>query len=68
VAGVSAVLFDQVAQQAAQACVLSPSRGDVDELIEAALFQCRVEPHAGPFDRVLPERVELFRSVVGGPT
>jgi len=63
---VSAVLLDQIAQQAAQARVLSLSRGDVDELVEPALFQRRVEPHAGPFDRVFPRRVELFGGVGGG--
>ena len=61
--GVAAVLLDQIAQQSAQARMLSLGRGDVDELIESALRQGRIEPRPRPFDRGLPERVELFRRV-----
>jgi hypothetical protein len=46
VSGVTAVLLDQVAEQAAQTCMLSFGRGDVDELIEPASRHGRVQPRA----------------------
>ena len=58
--GVPAVLLDQVAQEPAQAGMLAVRPGDVDELVESAVGQGCVEPGAGPFDGVVPERVELF--------
>ena len=66
VSGVPAVLFDQVADHAAQAGVLNPRRRGVDELVEAAVGQSGVEPGAGPGDGAVLQRVELFGRVVGG--
>ena len=64
--GVPAVLLDQVADESAQARVATVGPRDVDELVEPAVGQGRVEPRAGPLDRAVPERVELFGRVVGG--
>jgi len=44
VPGVPAILLDQVAEQPAQAGMASVGPGDVDELVEAAVGQDRVEP------------------------
>ena len=41
-------------------------RRGVDELVEPAVGQGRVEPGAGPLDGAVPERVELLGGVVGG--
>ncbi len=58
--GMPAVLLDQVAQQAAQARVLTVVTGDMDKLVEPTVGQRGIEAGAGPFDRVVPERIELF--------
>ena len=65
-AGVPAVLLDQVADQSAQADVLAVPPGEVNELVEPAVGERRFESRAGSFDRAVPERVELVGSVVGG--
>jgi len=66
VPGVPAILLDQVAEEPAQAGMATVGPGDVDEPVESAVGQGRVEPRAGPFDGAVPEGVELFGGVVGG--
>jgi hypothetical protein len=58
--GVAAILLDQVAEKPAQAGMTTVGPGEVDELVDTAARQRRVEPRAGPFDGTVPERVELF--------
>ena len=66
VAGVPAVLLDQVAHEAPQAGVAAVGPGDVDELAGAAVGQGGAESGPGPFDGVVPQRVELFRVSLSG--
>src|SRR6478735_3509513 len=66
VPGVAAILLDQIAQQPAQARMLTLGCGDVDELVESAASQRRVDPDTRPPDRVVPEGVQLLRRIVGG--
>ena len=61
VAGVPAVLLDQVADESAQAGVMTVAIGGVGELVEPAARQRLVEPYAGSFDGAVPEGVELVR-------
>ena len=63
--GVPAVLLDQVEEEPAQAGTATVGPRLVDELVESAVGHGRVEPLARPFDGAIPERVELFRGVVG---
>src|SRR5262245_9653935 len=63
--GVAAVLLDEVAEQPAQAGGLAVI-GDVRELIQAAVGQGRGDARPGPYDRIVPEGVELLRRVAGG--
>jgi hypothetical protein len=65
VAGVPAVLLDQVEDEPAQAGVPAVVVTRVDQLVETAVGQRRVEPGAGPFDGGVPEGVKLLRAVVG---
>jgi hypothetical protein len=65
-AGVPAVLLDQVAHEAPQAGMAAVGPGEMDELVEPAIGQGGVEPRPGPFDGVIPERVELCGGVIGG--
>lgn len=64
--GVAAVLLDQVAEQSAQAGVVSVGSSNVDELVEATGGQGGREPSAGPRDRAVPQGVERLGAVVGG--
>ncbi len=65
-AGVPAILLDQVAHEAPQAGMAAIGPAEMDELVEPAVGQGGVEPGPGSFDGVLPERVELFGGVVVG--
>ena len=65
-AGVPAVLLDQVAHQAPQAGVAAVGPAGVDELAEAAVGQGGAEPCPGPSDGAVPQRVELFRVSLSG--
>ena len=58
--GVPAVLLDQVADEPAQAGLATVGPGHVDQLIEPAVGQRRVQPFAGPVYCAVPERVQLF--------
>ena len=52
--GVPAVLLDQVTEESAQADMATVRIGQVDELVEAAVGQGRIEPGAGPFHGTVP--------------
>ncbi len=66
VPGVPAVLLDQVTEEPAQAGMATVWPGGVDELVEPAVGQGRVELRPGLFDRVVPQCVELFGGVIRG--
>ena len=65
VAGVPAVLLDQVAHQAAQVRVLPLVVGGVDRLVEAPVGERLAQPLAGALDRAVVKGVELLGGVVG---
>ena len=64
--GVPAVLLEEVEQQPPPAGPATVRPGRVDQLVEPAVGQGRVEPDAGPGDGAVPERVQLLGCVVGG--